>query len=124
MESSSASSPKKHPIFNNEWEILSTLGEGTTSKVFKAKNLKTGNFVALKLLNGSGVSWLSWWLCFVLCSRVVFHNGVLGLKQGVWPTPRSSRLPRQPVGSRTPVAMVAPLLISPRPGSVESWDEV
>jgi serine/threonine protein kinase len=50
MESSSASSTKKHPIFNNEWEILSSLGEGNTSKVYKARNLKTGDFVALKLL--------------------------------------------------------------------------
>merc|ERR1719329_2133577 len=51
MESSStASSTKKHPIFNNEWEILSSLGEGNTSKVYKARNLKSGEFVALKLL--------------------------------------------------------------------------
>ena len=41
---------KKHPIFNGEWEILSSLGEGNTSKVYKARNLKDGKLVALKLL--------------------------------------------------------------------------
>ena len=48
--SSSSGSGKRHPIFNNEWEILSSLGEGNTSKVYKAKNIKTGDLVALKLL--------------------------------------------------------------------------
>ena len=30
----------KHPIFNGEYEILSSLGEGNTSKVYLARNLK------------------------------------------------------------------------------------
>ena len=44
------SKKKKHPIFNQEWEILSSLGEGNTSKVYKVRNIKTGGFAALKLL--------------------------------------------------------------------------
>jgi serine/threonine protein kinase len=41
---------QKHPIFNGEWEILSSLGEGNTSKVYQARNLTDGRTVALKLL--------------------------------------------------------------------------
>ena len=41
---------QKHPIFNNEYEILSSLGEGNTSKVYLARSLKDGSQVALKLL--------------------------------------------------------------------------
>ena len=41
---------QKHPIFNGEWEIMSSLGEGNTSKVYLAKNMKDGKQVALKLL--------------------------------------------------------------------------
>jgi serine/threonine protein kinase len=41
---------QKHPIFNNEYEILSSLGEGNTSKVYLAQSLKDGHKVALKLL--------------------------------------------------------------------------
>jgi serine/threonine protein kinase len=41
---------QKHPIFNNEYEILSSLGEGNTSKVYLAQSLKDGKRVALKLL--------------------------------------------------------------------------
>ena len=42
---------QKHPIFNNEYEILQSLGEGNTSKVYMARNLKDPNIVvALKLL--------------------------------------------------------------------------
>jgi serine/threonine protein kinase len=42
---------QKHPIFNNEYEILSSLGEGNTSKVYLARSLKDPKKqVALKLL--------------------------------------------------------------------------
>jgi len=42
---------QKHPIFNNEYEILSSLGEGNTSKVYMARNIKDpSKIVALKLL--------------------------------------------------------------------------
>lgn len=42
---------QKHPIFNNEYEILSSLGEGNTSKVYLARSLKDPTKqVALKLL--------------------------------------------------------------------------
>ena len=34
-------SGKKHPVFNKEWEIHTSLGEGNTSKVYLAK--KIGN---------------------------------------------------------------------------------
>jgi len=48
MESSSSS---KHPIFNNEYEIMQSLGEGNTSKVYLAKNINDPKkVVALKLL--------------------------------------------------------------------------
>merc|ERR1712195_430665 len=41
----------KHPVFNNEYEILSSLGEGNTSKVYLARSLKDPKKqVALKLL--------------------------------------------------------------------------
>ena len=41
---------QKHPIFNGEWEIMSSLGEGNTSKVYLARNMKDKRQVALKLL--------------------------------------------------------------------------
>jgi serine/threonine protein kinase len=42
---------QKHPIFNGEYEILSSLGEGNTSKVYMVRSLKNPNqLVALKLL--------------------------------------------------------------------------
>ena len=41
----------KHPIFNNEWEILQSLGEGNTSKVYLVRNLADPKKLqALKLL--------------------------------------------------------------------------
>lgn len=42
---------QKHPIFNNEYEILSSLGEGNTSKVYMARNIADKKkIIALKLL--------------------------------------------------------------------------
>lgn len=42
---------RKHPIFNGELEIISSLGEGNTSKVYLARSLKDPNHkVALKIL--------------------------------------------------------------------------
>jgi len=42
---------QKHPIFNGEYEILSSLGEGNTSKVYLARSLKDPKQqFALKLL--------------------------------------------------------------------------
>lgn len=44
-------SVQKHPIFNNEYEILSSLGEGNTSKVYMARKISDPKkFAALKLL--------------------------------------------------------------------------
>jgi len=41
----------KHPVFNKEWEILSSLGEGNTSKVYLCRSLKDPKQkIALKLL--------------------------------------------------------------------------
>ena len=41
----------KHPIFNDSYEILTSLGEGNTSKVYQARDLNDKNkFVAVKLL--------------------------------------------------------------------------
>ena len=42
---------QKHPIFNGEYEILSSLGEGNTSKVYLARSITNPDkMVALKLL--------------------------------------------------------------------------
>ena len=44
-------SKMKHPVFNNEYEIVSSLGEGNTSKVYMARSLNDPKkVVALKLL--------------------------------------------------------------------------
>ena len=41
----------KHPVFNGEYEIMQSLGEGNTSKVYLAKKLDDpSKCVALKLL--------------------------------------------------------------------------
>jgi hypothetical protein len=41
----------KYPLFNGEYEILTSLGEGTTSKVFKVRSLTDPKkCFALKLL--------------------------------------------------------------------------
>ena len=42
---------QKHPVFNGEWEILQSLGEGNTSKVYLVRNLADPKKLkALKLL--------------------------------------------------------------------------
>ena len=42
---------QKHPIFNGEFEIISSLGEGNTSKVYLARSLTNPKEqIALKLL--------------------------------------------------------------------------
>jgi serine/threonine protein kinase len=41
----------KHPVFNGEYQILQSLGEGNTSKVYLARSLSDpSKTVALKLL--------------------------------------------------------------------------
>ena len=50
-QSSDAKTKQKHPIFNHEYEILSSLGEGNTSKVYLCRSLKDPKKkIALKLL--------------------------------------------------------------------------
>merc|ERR1712038_2226075 len=39
-----------HPIFNNKYEILKSLGEGNTSKVYLGRSLTTGEYSAIKIL--------------------------------------------------------------------------
>lgn len=42
---------QKHPIFQKEYEILSSLGEGNTSKVYLVRSIKNPEkMYALKLL--------------------------------------------------------------------------
>ena len=42
---------QKHPIFNGEWEILQSLGEGNTSKVYLVRHVNDKKQMqALKLL--------------------------------------------------------------------------
>ena len=41
----------KHPIFNNQFEILKSLGEGNTSKVYLGRSLENPQaFAAIKIL--------------------------------------------------------------------------
>ena len=40
----------KHPIFNGEYQIVKSLGEGNTSKVYLARSNETGALVAIKIL--------------------------------------------------------------------------
>ena len=40
----------KHPVFNNEFEIIKSLGEGNTSKVYLARSIHNGSLTALKIL--------------------------------------------------------------------------
>ena len=46
MQSQSSS----HPIFNEKYEILKSLGEGNTSKVYLGKSMESGEHVAIKIL--------------------------------------------------------------------------
>lgn len=39
-----------HPIFNGKFEILKSLGEGNTSKVYLAKNIEDHSTFAVKIL--------------------------------------------------------------------------
>jgi serine/threonine protein kinase len=51
MDTKNSQSTRKHPVFNGEYEILSSLGEGNTSKVYLARSLKDpSKQVALKIL--------------------------------------------------------------------------
>jgi len=49
---SSTNVPAKHPIFNNQYEILKSLGEGNTSKVYLARSIndQSAKQVAIKIL--------------------------------------------------------------------------
>ena len=39
-----------HPIFNQKFEIIKSLGEGNTSKVYLAKYIGTEDYAAIKIL--------------------------------------------------------------------------
>ena len=41
---------KTHPIFNEKYEIIKSLGEGNTSKVYLGKLIDTEQYVAIKIL--------------------------------------------------------------------------
>ena len=43
------SGEKQHPVFMKEYEILKSLGEGNTSKVYMARSIKDKKIVALKI---------------------------------------------------------------------------
>jgi len=50
-DDTTAKDKKQHPVFNNKYEILRSLGDGKTSKVYLCKSLKDPNDkVAMKLL--------------------------------------------------------------------------
>jgi serine/threonine protein kinase len=44
------SAQKQHPIFNNKFEIMKSLGEGNTSKVYLGKLIGAEQYVAIKIL--------------------------------------------------------------------------
>jgi serine/threonine protein kinase len=44
------SNRQSHPVFNGKYEILKSLGEGNTSKVYLGKELGTENYAAIKIL--------------------------------------------------------------------------
>lgn len=46
----SDNSKSKNTMFNGEWEVLSSLGEGNTAKVYKVRSVKDGKIAALKLI--------------------------------------------------------------------------
>ena len=48
----STRSSRRHPIFNEEYEIIKSLGEGNTSKVYLGRKEVEGNyeFAAIKIL--------------------------------------------------------------------------
>jgi len=48
--SSNNTSRQQHPIFNQRYEILKSLGEGNTSKVYLGKVIGTENYAAIKIL--------------------------------------------------------------------------
>lgn len=39
-----------HPVFNGEYDIIKSLGEGNTSKVYMGKSRESGELVAIKIL--------------------------------------------------------------------------
>ena len=39
-----------HPVFNGEYDIIKSLGEGNTSKVYMGKSRENGELVAIKIL--------------------------------------------------------------------------
>ena len=41
---------KTHPIFNGQYEVIKSLGEGNTSKVYLGRNNQNGTFAAIKIL--------------------------------------------------------------------------
>merc|ERR1712036_72079 len=50
MGSAQANTNQAHPIFNAKYEILKSLGEGNTSKVYLGRELGTGAYAAIKIL--------------------------------------------------------------------------
>ena len=50
MQQDNSSQRQTHPIFNNQYEIIKSLGEGNTSKVYLGRSLQNGTFVAIKIL--------------------------------------------------------------------------
>ena len=45
-----AQQKQSHPIFNGRYEILKSLGEGNTSKVYLGREAQTDSYVAIKIL--------------------------------------------------------------------------
>ena len=39
-----------HPVFNGEYDIIKSLGEGNTSKVYMGRSRESGELVAIKIL--------------------------------------------------------------------------
>ena len=45
-----SSRTQAHPVFNGKYEILKSLGEGNTSKVYLGKVIGTEEYAAIKIL--------------------------------------------------------------------------
>lgn len=50
MQANNNTQKQQHPIFNQRYEILKSLGEGNTSKVYLGRIIGTENYAAIKIL--------------------------------------------------------------------------
>ena len=49
MQAATSNGRPKHPVFNGEYEIIKSLGEGNTSKVYLGRYIQNGGRAAIKI---------------------------------------------------------------------------